>query len=176
MAWTRRSDRALPGRRAPAPPSGTVRAWVRPARALAGADGGGARRRGQPLPGPPPAGGAGARQERMGRIRSRPGQAHVRAHRRRPRGARSVGRVAGRDPRPDRPVPRTTSGREVTMHPRRSQRRRPPLGARFYATDNVLERLDEYQRDLEQELADVTELIKRLREGEAPHGRPEPQM
>jgi hypothetical protein len=56
------------------------------------------------------------------------------------------------------------------MHHRRSQRRRPPLGSRFYATDNVLERLDEYQRDLEQELADVTELIKRLRTGsEAEH-------
>ena len=42
------------------------------------------------------------------------------------------------------------------MHHRRFHRRRPPLGARFYATENVLERLDEYQRDLEQELADVT--------------------
>jgi hypothetical protein len=52
------------------------------------------------------------------------------------------------------------------MHHRRSHRRRPPLGLRFYATDNVLERLDEYQRDLEQELADVTELIKRLRTGD----------
>ena len=50
------------------------------------------------------------------------------------------------------------------MHHRRFHRRRPPLGARFYASENVLERLDEYQRDLEQELADVTELIKRLRE------------
>ena len=53
------------------------------------------------------------------------------------------------------------------MHHRRFQRRRPPLGARFYASENVLGRLDEYQRDLEQELADVTELIKRLREGES---------
>ena len=63
------------------------------------------------------------------------------------------------------------------MHHRRRfhQRRRPPLGARFYATENVLERLDEYQRDLEQELADVTELIKRLREGDAPQGSAEPQ-
>ena len=59
------------------------------------------------------------------------------------------------------------------MHHRRFQRRRPPLGARFYATDNVLERLDDYQRDLEQELADVTELIKRLREGEAPSTEPQ---
>ena len=54
----------------------------------------------------------------------------------------------------------------MTMHHRRFHRRRPPLGARFYASENVLERLDDYQRDLEQELADVTELIKRLREGD----------
>jgi len=59
------------------------------------------------------------------------------------------------------------------MHHRRPHRRRPPLGARFYARDNVLERLDEYQRDLEQELADVTELIKRLREGDAPTAEPQ---
>jgi hypothetical protein len=61
------------------------------------------------------------------------------------------------------------------MHHRRFQRRRPPLGSRFYASENVLERLTEYQRDLEQELADVTELIKRLREGEFPQGQTEPQ-
>jgi hypothetical protein len=48
------------------------------------------------------------------------------------------------------------------------------LGARFYATDNVLQRLDDYQRDLEQELADVTELIKRLR-ADAAAPQPEPQ-
>ncbi|HEY7792517.1 MAG TPA: hypothetical protein VIA10_00765 [Gaiellaceae bacterium] len=62
------------------------------------------------------------------------------------------------------------------MHHRRFHRRlRPPLGSRFYARENVLERLDEYQRDLEQELADVTELIKRLREDEAPQTQGEPQ-
>ena len=62
------------------------------------------------------------------------------------------------------------------MHHRRfHRRRRPPLGARFYASENVLERLDDYQRDLEQELADVTELIKRLRESEAPRTEGEPQ-
>ena len=64
------------------------------------------------------------------------------------------------------------------MHNRRFHRRRPPvrpdLGTRFYARENVLERLDEYQRDLEQELADVTELIKRLRADEAAP-EPEPQ-
>ena len=59
------------------------------------------------------------------------------------------------------------------MHHRRFQRRRPPLGARFYSSENVLERLDEYQRDLEQELADVTELIKRLRADEAPKTEPQ---
>ena len=67
------------------------------------------------------------------------------------------------------------------MHHRRFHggfgRRRPPLGARFYARDNVLERLDAYQRDLEQELADVTELIERLRENEGEGESPatEPQ-
>ncbi len=61
------------------------------------------------------------------------------------------------------------------MHHRRLQRRRPPLGARFYASENVLERLDEYQRDLEQELADVTELIKRIRADDVPQGQAEPQ-
>ena len=60
------------------------------------------------------------------------------------------------------------------MHHRRFHRRRPPLGTRFYARENVLERLDEYQRDLELELADVTELIKRLREGDAPQSEPQP--
>ena len=59
------------------------------------------------------------------------------------------------------------------MHHRRFQRRRPPLGARFFASENVLERLNDYQRDLEQELADVSELIKRLRADEA--GQAEPQ-
>ena len=58
-------------------------------------------------------------------------------------------------------------------HNRRFHRRRAPLGSRFYATENVLERLDEYQRDLEQELADVTELIKRLRADAPPQGEPQ---
>jgi cell division septum initiation protein DivIVA len=62
------------------------------------------------------------------------------------------------------------------MHHRRFQRRRPPLGARFYARENVLERLDSYQRDLEQELADVVELLRRLKADEgSPKGQPEPQ-
>jgi hypothetical protein len=62
------------------------------------------------------------------------------------------------------------------MHHRRFHRRRGHLGARFYARENVLERLEEYGRDLEQELADVTELIQRLKAGEpAPGGPTEPQ-
>ena len=36
------------------------------------------------------------------------------------------------------------------------------LGLRWYDRENVLERLESYQRDLEQELADVSDLIKRL--------------
>jgi hypothetical protein len=43
---------------------------------------------------------------------------------------------------------------------------RPPFGRRWYSRDNVLERLESYQRDLEQELADVSDLIKRLQTGE----------
>jgi cell division septum initiation protein DivIVA len=53
------------------------------------------------------------------------------------------------------------------MHHRRFHRRRGHLGARFYARENVLERLEEYQRDLEQELADVSDLIKRLKDSGA---------
>ena len=44
--------------------------------------------------------------------------------------------------------------------------RRPPFGRRWYSQENVLERLENYQRDLEQELADVSDQIKRLRENE----------
>ena len=52
---------------------------------------------------------------------------------------------------------------------------RPGLGSRWYSRDNVLERLESYQRDLEQELADVSDLIRRLRENEQPGGAPQPQ-
>jgi DNA-binding transcriptional MerR regulator len=48
------------------------------------------------------------------------------------------------------------------------------FGQRWYDRENVLERLERYQRDLEQELADVSDLIERLRAGEQP-GQPEPQ-
>jgi hypothetical protein len=40
------------------------------------------------------------------------------------------------------------------------------LGRRWYDRENVLERLERYQRDLEQELADVSDLIQRLAAGE----------
>jgi hypothetical protein len=55
-------------------------------------------------------------------------------------------------------------------HGRRGFGRR--LGARWYERENVLDRLEEYQRDLEQELADVAELIRRLQTGE---GEPTPE-
>jgi hypothetical protein len=45
------------------------------------------------------------------------------------------------------------------------------LGQRWYERDRVLERLEAYQRDLEQELADVSDLIRRLKEG-GPAGEP----
>ena len=54
------------------------------------------------------------------------------------------------------------------------RRRRGRFGQRWYDRDNVLERLESYQRDLEQELADVSDLITRLRAGETP-GQPETQ-
>jgi DNA-binding transcriptional MerR regulator len=51
------------------------------------------------------------------------------------------------------------------MHGYRGPHRRPPFGRRWYSRDNVLERLERYQRDLEQELADVSDLLTRLRAG-----------
>jgi hypothetical protein len=42
------------------------------------------------------------------------------------------------------------------------------LGRRWYDRENVLERLERYQRDLEQELADVSDLITRLQTEDAP--------
>jgi hypothetical protein len=49
------------------------------------------------------------------------------------------------------------------------------LGQRWYERGNVLERLERYQRDLEQELADVSDLIERIKAGEEPTGQPQPQ-
>ena len=41
------------------------------------------------------------------------------------------------------------------------------LGRRWYDRENVLERLENYQRDLEQELADVADLISQLKREKA---------
>jgi hypothetical protein len=60
-------------------------------------------------------------------------------------------------------------------HRRRGPWRGFRLGERWYERERVLERLEDYQRDLEEELADVTDLIGRLRQGEQPGGAPEPQ-
>ena len=62
------------------------------------------------------------------------------------------------------------------MHGRRHRGfGRRGLGARRYSHENVLERLEAYQRDLEQELADVSDLIRRIRAGEQPGGAGQPQ-
>ena len=56
------------------------------------------------------------------------------------------------------------------MHHRRRHRggfRRHGLGRGWYDRERVLERLEDYQRDLEQELADVSDLISRLKDSGA---------
>ena len=64
------------------------------------------------------------------------------------------------------------------MHHRRHRGRGfGQLGARWYERDNVLERLEISLVALEQELADVSDLIQRLRagdEGTQPAGEPRP--
>ena len=49
---------------------------------------------------------------------------------------------------------------------RRFRGHRRGVGHRFYEPERVLERLEEYQRDLEQEIADVADLIGRLKKNE----------
>jgi hypothetical protein len=51
-------------------------------------------------------------------------------------------------------------------HHRRRRFGRRGLGRGFYDSERVRERLEEYRRDLEQELADVSDLLKRLGEPE----------
>jgi predicted RNase H-like nuclease (RuvC/YqgF family) len=51
-------------------------------------------------------------------------------------------------------------------------RRRGRFGSRWYERENVLERLEAYRRDLEQELADVSDIIERLQEERQ---QPQPQ-
>jgi hypothetical protein len=52
------------------------------------------------------------------------------------------------------------------MHGRRSHGRGRcgPHGRRFPNAETLLARLEEYQRDLEQETADVADLIRRLKD------------
>ena len=52
-------------------------------------------------------------------------------------------------------------------HRHRGFRRHHGIGHGWYDRERVLERLEEYQRDLEQELADVSDLITRLRDSGA---------
>ena len=52
-------------------------------------------------------------------------------------------------------------------HGHRRHHRGRGLGKRWYDRENVLERLESYQRDLEQELADVSDLIAHLRDAPA---------
>jgi hypothetical protein len=49
------------------------------------------------------------------------------------------------------------------MHHGQRRLHRRGVGRRWYEPQRVLERLEEYQRDLEQELADVADLIGRLK-------------
>lgn len=57
------------------------------------------------------------------------------------------------------------------MHHRRHRRRgfrgHHGIGRGWYDRERVLERLEEYQRDLEQELADVADLISQLKREKA---------
>jgi hypothetical protein len=61
------------------------------------------------------------------------------------------------------------------MHGRRHRGHRwgPRLGARWYERETVIERLEEYRRDLEQELADVSDLLSRLKAGDAAGQQPQ---
>jgi len=52
------------------------------------------------------------------------------------------------------------------MHHGRRRHHYRGLGRRWYDRENVLERLENYQRDLEQELARVADLSTRLKAGE----------
>ena len=53
------------------------------------------------------------------------------------------------------------------MHGRRSHRRGCHGGRRFPDAETLLRRLEEYQRDLEEETADVADLLRRLKEEKA---------
>lgn len=53
----------------------------------------------------------------------------------------------------------------MNVHGRRHRGHRwgPRLGERWYERETVVGRLEEYRRDLEQELADVSDLLARLK-------------
>jgi hypothetical protein len=53
------------------------------------------------------------------------------------------------------------------MHHGRRGHWRRGVGHRWYEPERVLERLENYQRDLEQELADVADLISQLKREKA---------
>ena len=58
-----------------------------------------------------------------------------------------------------------TKGGE-TLHRHHRHHGRGRCGRRFPSSHDLLKMLEEHQRDLEQEAADVAELIRRLREAE----------
>ena len=66
------------------------------------------------------------------------------------------------------------------MHHGHRRRFHRGLGRRWYDRENVLERLESYQRDLEQELADLDDLIRHLRDDDgtepAPTAQPAAQV
>ena len=64
----------------------------------------------------------------------------------------------------------------MNVHGRKhhGHRRGPRLGSRWYERETVIERLEEYRRDLEQELADVSDLLGRL-SADRPEGGAQPQ-
>ena len=49
------------------------------------------------------------------------------------------------------------------MHHGHKRFRGRGVGRRWYEAERVLERLEEYQRDLEQEIADVADVIQHLK-------------
>jgi hypothetical protein len=60
----------------------------------------------------------------------------------------------------------TARGTKGGDHASRTQATPSQYWTLLVRRDNVLERLESYQRDLEQELADVSDLIERLRAGQ----------
>ena len=58
------------------------------------------------------------------------------------------------------------------MHGHRHSRGRPGFRGhrRFPSREDWLRKLEEYQRDLEQEIADVADVIKHLKTSETPEG------